>query len=75
MCFTAAFSVIPRSCTGLSVCRGNEIQMRLEFVYHTSDCQEGVSNNHLKEELTELRKGCHSVCCQICGSAILLPER
>ncbi|KAJ7378478.1 E3 ubiquitin-protein ligase E3D [Desmophyllum pertusum] len=72
--YPAAFSVIPRTCSGLSICGGNEVQMRLQFEYHTSDSQEGSSKTHLKEELRELRSGCHSVCCRICGSAVLLPE-
>ncbi|XP_020600935.1 E3 ubiquitin-protein ligase E3D-like [Orbicella faveolata] len=72
--YPAAFSVIPRTCSGLSMCRGSEVQMRLQFEYHSNDSQERLVNRHLKEELSELRNGCHSFCCRMCGSAVLLPE-
>ncbi|KAM7434616.1 E3 ubiquitin-protein ligase E3D [Porites harrisoni] len=72
----ARFSLIPRSCTGLSASSGTEIQMRLHFEYCKSDSPEKVSKRHLlREELQELRSGCHNVCCRICGSAVLSPER
>lgn len=70
----AAFSVIPRTCSGLSICRGSEVQMRLQFEFHSNDSQEKLAKRHLKEELSELRNGCHSVCCRMCWSAVLLPE-
>ena len=70
----AAFSVIPRTCGGLSMSRGSEVQMRLQFEYHSNDSQERLVKRHLKEELSELRNGCHSFCCRMCGSAVLLPD-
>jgi len=73
--YPADFSVIPKSCSGLSACRGSEIQMRLQYKYLTSDYQEELSTKHIKEELSKLRNGRHSVCCRMCGSAVLLPEK
>lgn len=70
-----SFSVIPRSVSGLSTCGKNEIQMRLGFEHQTChESQEGFTKRILKEELRELRKGCHSVCCRMCGASILSPE-
>ena len=48
--------------------------MRLQFEYHSNDSQGRLVKRHLKEELRELRNGYHSVCCRMCGSAVLLPE-
>ncbi|KAL9969700.1 hypothetical protein ACROYT_G021951 [Oculina patagonica] len=72
--YPATFSVIPQTCSGLSTCGGSAVQMRLQFEYHTTDAQEGLPKRHLKEELGELRNGCHSVCCRLCGSTVLLPD-
>lgn len=48
--------------------------MRLQFEFHLNNSQEKLAKRHLREELSELRNGCHSVCCRMCGSAVLLPE-
>ena len=74
--FSAEFSLIPRSCTGLSACTGSEVQMRLQFQYCASDCQQEIlKERYIREELEELRSGFHSVCCRMCGSAVLSPNR
>ncbi|CAH3167699.1 unnamed protein product [Porites evermanni] len=72
----AAFSLTPRSCTGLTVCRGSEIQMRLQFQYCPSEHQEEVLKRlGLGKELQELRNRFHSICCRMCGSFVLSPDR
>ncbi|XP_022784760.1 E3 ubiquitin-protein ligase E3D-like [Stylophora pistillata] len=73
--FPDFFRVIPRSVSGLSTCGENEIQMRLGFEHQTSqESQEEFTKRILKEELSELRKGFHSVCCRMCGASILSAE-
>ena len=66
--------MIPRTCSGLSLCGTSAVQMRLQFEYHTNDSQEELSKRRLKDELSELRNGCHTVCCRMCASPVLLPE-
>lgn len=73
--FKASFRVVPRSCSGLSACKGREIQMRLQFNHHNKDHKDDLIKKHLKKELNELRNGHHSVCCRMCGSAVLSPDK
>lgn len=72
--YPGSIVVSPRSFSGLSTCSGNEMQMRLQFEY-TRDHKENGSKKCLEQEMQELRKKRHCICCRLCGSAIQSPER
>ena len=65
----------PSLVSGISTSRGKELQMRVQFEYVVGHHRQDVPQEHLKQELKELKNNSVCVCCRMCGSTILLHER
>ncbi|XP_015778721.1 PREDICTED: E3 ubiquitin-protein ligase E3D-like [Acropora digitifera] len=73
--YPGSITLRPSLVSGISTCRGKELQMRVQFEYVVGHHREDVPREHLKQELKELKNNSVCVCCRMCGSTILLHER
>lgn len=73
--YPGSITLRPSLVSGISTCRGKELQMRVQFEYVVGYHRQDVPREHLKQELKELKNNSVCVCCRICGSTILLHER
>jgi len=73
--YPGSITLRPSLVSGISICRGKELQMRVQFEYVVGHHRQDVPREHLKQELKELKNNSVCVCCRMCGSTILPHER
>ena len=73
--FLGSITIRPSLVSGISTCKGKELQMRVQFEYVVGHHKQDVRREHLKQELKELKNNSICVCCRMCGSTILPHER